>query len=710
MGILAYLIRDATGADRTPMRTSSGGLMLLSVGWKGALAGLVVIGITLSTALAGQVATRHVSAPADLAIGKPTAAGGLISAPPPPGFSLSIAASPLSICTLFDPACVAGTTVSRITLGAVPLGGAQYWPDVQVVFAIDGTFMNGVYTQTDDPGYNLCDRSGYQIPCEESNGLPVFVADAGLIAESIQSENPHTQLSFGLVDFESTLCDYGDCDGSVFHVDVGQFVTAASFQMAVQSTFQATYLGGGYSCADCDFWDNFLHAPSITALFGVLSGAGIDWSPKAHHVIIWLGDTAPRDGRYPENYCTSGWDGGLVGGSCYSKTCEPAYAFGIVTMPNCEGWTTTQDGNPQDSIAGLAHTAPACVASLGSSCTIDAIDLWSSNTDPYSLDWPGLGANPQNDAWIRENVDSVLLAGCDIAQATGGSWEGPAWFSCPSGAQGSLQYVSHGPRVSPNLVNPTLLAAFRSASLGAVPILPVAASAGESMFKFVPFGAIAPSASLNAMTSCWRQAAALSTCQTQPTKVLRNGLSTLEWNWSTDPRSNVMYPGDTWVAQFDIVATGPPYTKVPVDACTLAICTRVGSHAVMGLLTSVSYSVPNDTIALTQSFPLAEVNVFPPPVAPIAPYAPPPPGLGFPLPVGIGPPIPVAQPLGVPNVSLLSGLSVSATAAGVIAAAFTRVMLKNKSIAMQIAVKSGVLRNKSGGTFASDAQTVGRWE
>ncbi|HYK94107.1 MAG TPA: hypothetical protein VEY07_08735 [Thermoplasmata archaeon] len=629
---------------------------------------------------------------------------------------LSIAANPLRICPLTAPGCDAGTTTSRVTLDAVAPNSPTQWPAVQIVFAIDGTFFNGVYTPTDDAGYNLCDRTGNMIPCEESNGLPVFVANAGSIAQTLQAENPHSQVTFGLVDFESTLCDYGDCDGNVYRVDVGQFVSAATFGDAVSSSFQANYLGGGYSCYDCDFWDNFLHAPSITALYGVLSGAGVDSSPSAHHVVIWIGDSAPRDPTYPENYCVSGWDGGVIDNSCYSKTCEPGYSFPQQVMPPCEGWVRPQDGNPLDSIAALARTSPDCVHSLGGSCVIDMIDLWSANTDPYSVDWPAQfksqGGGPGGFV-VQQNVNNILLAGCDMARATGGSWDGPAWFACPGGGTGTLQYETHGPRQNPNLANPSLLAAIRTASFGPAPNLPAAAGTNRPIFEYVPFGAIRPDQDLNATASCLHLGAPMRTCQTNPTVTDLNGVPVLGWNWSTNASQNVLYSGDTWEAQFNVVATGPPYAVVPVDACTTVACSLAGSGAVSGALTSATYTAPPSTSVVTQSFPLAEVSVVPPPVNPNPPPglppAPPPPLL--PIPVGIGSQLPVGQPLALPNVSLLSGLSLNVAAAGFLAAGFTRVVLKNKPIAMSMAMKSGLLSAKKRAEDSPpDPRLEGRWE
>ena len=70
-------------------------------------------------------------------------------------------------------------------------------------------------------------------------------------------------------------------------------MTSGSFGGQVQSTFQAEVLGGGYIYGDSDFSDNILHSSVITALYGTIIGSGLDWSPHTHHVIVWMGSTAP---------------------------------------------------------------------------------------------------------------------------------------------------------------------------------------------------------------------------------------------------------------------------------------------------------------------------------------------------------------------------------------------------------------------------------
>src|SRR5262249_36912209 len=141
--------------------------------------------------------------------------------------------------------------------------------------------------------------------CEESNGVPFFMANAGAIANAIAAANPHTTVSFAMVDYFATLYDWDDGDGAEYHVDVPQFVAAKDFGAAEASSFNSLVMRNSYTYGDSDFSDNFLHSSSITALFGTIIGSGLDWSNDTHHVIVWMGSSAPRDPSYTQNYCVS---------------------------------------------------------------------------------------------------------------------------------------------------------------------------------------------------------------------------------------------------------------------------------------------------------------------------------------------------------------------------------------------------------------------
>ena len=139
--------------------------------------------------------------------------------------------------------------------------------------------------------------------CEESNGVPFFVANAQLIANSISAANPHSQVSFAMVDYFANINNWDDGDGAEYHVDIPQFIPSSQFGQAVKSTFQATVLNGNWYYGDSDLSDNQLTASTITAMYGTIVGSGLDWTNDTHHVIVWMGSTAPRDPNYPEDYC-----------------------------------------------------------------------------------------------------------------------------------------------------------------------------------------------------------------------------------------------------------------------------------------------------------------------------------------------------------------------------------------------------------------------
>ncbi|HEV2165697.1 MAG TPA: hypothetical protein VGS23_01765, partial [Thermoplasmata archaeon] len=522
-----------------------------------------------------------------------------------------------------SPLCPAGIGESLVTLtAAAPSVGLATWPSVQVAFVVETTPYDGVY----DPsvgdygeyghyGVRGADQCAAKDPagplCEESNGVPFFVAHAQQIANAISAANPHTNVSFALVDYFATLDSHDDGDGLEYHVDIPQFITSGSFGGQVISTFQAEVLGGGYIYGDSDLSDNILHSSVITALYGTIIGSGLDWSPQTHHVIVWMGSTAPRDPNYVQNYAVSPSDADYG----ESGTCEPSYSFGAVTEPNCEGWVRSQDGNATHSIAGLAKSSPTCTDSIGGVCTVDAIDLYSTPTDPTSSGWPcpggengpmAQGGGCPDGVAVRENVAHVLLAGCDLATATGGSWDGPDFFSCPNGQYGHLQpdFVGSNP-YAPNLNNPTLFDAFRQVGFGPVVGTQVANGTGHPIFQYVPRGAIEVVPQQTIHAECLLPSGQpFPKCDHSATYLNYSGREALGWNWSTNPQTNQMYLGDVWTVSFLVFAAGPPLTTVPVDACTTAACKGAGSDSINGEFTWATYIPSSNDTVVTQSFPL----------------------------------------------------------------------------------------------------------
>lgn len=665
---------------------------------------LFAVGLAL-TAFAGATALPTGHSPAG-AVRIPLTPGATPAAPAASlPLTLSAGLNPTRICSLGLANCSAQGGVTRVTLEAdTPTAPTVYWPNVQVAFVVETSPYDGVYYHGyTEPGLDSCAAGNSQAPvCEESNLVPFFMTHAGDIAAEVSTANPHSQVSFALVDYFAT--DFGDWsdglrDGTKYHVDIPQFTPASNFQTAVTQYFTNDEFGGHpYGTYGMD--DNFLHSSSITALFGTIIGSGLDWSPTSHHVIVLLTSTAPQDPHYPENYCVSAYDPeGLAqhfhGPGCYGSTCGPAFTFANGRMPPCEGWVTSQDGFPQDSIGALAHDAPTCTASVGGSCTIDVVDVYDTATDPYSSGWPtdfsNSGGGPGGPL-VLQDAQNVIFAGCDLSAATGGSWDGPAGAPCPNGTIGDLPYVSHGPVLAPNDENPGLLAALGRVAFGPVVIADVALGADVPMFRFVPFGEIAVASDPGWQTACATPSGYLPTCPQDPTISRSGNAIAYSWNWSTNPSSNLLTVGERWTVSFNVQANGLESGPIPVDACVTAGCTSVGSGPVSGLYTSATYLLPANLTKVEQSFPVAEVTVVPFPIS-----GGPPGGLGGPPPALL-PPValpPFPPPPAITSPLVPPAISVQATAAGVLGAGFLRLGLKRP---IGVRVANVVSPNRAGGS------------
>ena len=647
---------------------------------------------------------------------------------PPPVITLGAGATPAAICAVDTLECSAQTGVARVTLSAGATSSPRpFWPDVQVAFVVETTAYDGTFDHYNSYyGLDPCAgaTNGQGPLCEESNGVPFLIANAGPIATSIAAANPHSNVSFAMVDFFGTDYDWNDgpFDSWKYHVDISQFVPASAFGGAVVSTFQAEQMseGSGWACV-CGLDDNFLHTSSITALYGTIIGSGLTWSLGTHHVIVLMGSAAPRDPSYPENYWVSGFDHCCTSPTEYGSTCEPSYEFANGASPNCEGWVRSQDGNPLHSIAALTRTAPTCTDSIGGYCTIDTISYWDTPTDPYSQGWPPAGTNgfhpakgtdgPGGSGVVTDSAN-ILLSACDLAAATGGNWAGPAYWSCPNGQAGSLQYVPHGPIDRPNTYNPTLFNALRQISFGPIYQTLVANGSGSPMFTWVPPSNFKLAPIPDYSTACRTSTGFLSTCQTVPTVLSKGGVTYLGWNWSTNRSQNLLYVGDYWTASFNVVNTGPPFARDPVLACTTNDCRAAGSGPNNGLFSSISYRAPNSTVTVVMSFPLAAVLVIlpsalgPPPINP--PPAPPPPP---PAPVVVIAPTPITVPTSVGVGQGIANFSLQAAAAGFLGAGFMRVGMKNRPVAVRVAAMSKKAESK----FEREAKDragygVGRFE
>ncbi len=482
---------------------------------------------------------------------------------------------------------------------------------VQVVFVLETTPYDGVYDATSgDAGSGWC--AG---PCEESNGVPFFVTNAGTIAADIANEYNAGQTSctpgvqravcFAMVDYFSTEgADHDDGDGSEYHPDVTAFTPAGSFQSAVQSTFQSTVLAGGWTYGDSDFSDNILSSSAITALYGAQRGTGLAWDPTADHVIVWIGSTAPREYGYLADYSATYQDypTGLT------SSCEPAYFSG---QPNCYGWV-----NATNSVASYAQA---------NNMAIDVVDLANGVTNASSGDY-------RHGPVAQADANTILQAGCDLASATGGSWEGPFGnATCPSSitgtGHGNLTCVSGASCEAPGTElnpargwtsNPSLGWALTHFDLpnGGITSNVSAWGTAHDTFEFLPAAGLA----VNATNPQYQVACSRSVtnpplptpCSSTP---LVQGLGPLGtgvgWAWP----DSVMYLNDTWKVSFLLGATASfPNSElgqaVALDACQnqswWAGCRPLAGGAYSELSYNLSNGAPCNP---APSFPPAWVTV-----------------------------------------------------------------------------------------------------
>ncbi|MGI0132615.1 MAG: PKD domain-containing protein [Thermoplasmata archaeon] len=408
-----------------------------------------------------------------------------------------------------------------------------------------------------------------------------------------------------MVDYFATLDQFDDGDGVEFHMDVANFTSNAT-QFGAEAVANFTSNNSNYIVADSDLSDNILHSSSITALYGAMVTDQLRWTNTSHHVIVWVGVTAPRDPNYAQSYSVSPsvYSTFVHGAAAMSPGCEPAYTFAAnVTSPRCVGWTNTSSANSTTSLATLAQNATNCATSLGGQCTIDTIDLWATPTDPMSKGWPtGRSGGGPGGATVVQNTNRVLRAGCDLANATGGSWDGPSFYTCPNGANGTLKFGGAG---TSNFTNPTLDAALANVSLGvgssgAMPV------PGHSMFSFVPFGPVQLAPSLDAAVHCTLSNGTAFACDAAAIVPTPSGVPSLAWNWSGG--LGLMPTRSSWSASFNVIVGGIPSGRtIPVDACTSIACVAA-EGVVSGPTSGLAYAIPHGE-TVRASFPLVNITV-----------------------------------------------------------------------------------------------------
>lgn len=577
--------------------------------------------------LPGGVGTTAVSSPGGTAsLGTLSCTSGLNGSCPHLAPSIQVA-NP-NICAAAAPSCPFSSD-ARVTLDVNATGSTVTRPaDVQVVFVVETTIFDGVFDPlTGDHGSSICGG-----PCAESNGVPYFVANAGQIATALAQEyganlstcapGGITTMCFGMVDYFSTEGqDHDDGDGSEFHVDVHDFTPASSFQTAVVQTFQDIQLGGGWTYSDADYSDNVLSSSEITALFGVIDSPDFSWIPGDTHIIVQMGSTVPRDGNFIENYSVTHSDYN----SGNTSACEPPY---FPNQPNCLGWNETTNSIAADA---RAHNI-----------TVDTIDLADGMDMLYTGDYTNNGSITQTD------VRHILQAGCAMALATGGSWEGPSSsvaginFTCgaaPSGSagQGNLTCVvgssceGRGAEENPNRTwasNAPLGWALTHVYIPGAQVSSNVSASGtlNASFTFVPAaGFEVDPVHPSFMTNCSLGVSSppiQAPCSAPPAFTGLGPNGGIAWSWP----SNTMYLGDKWSVSFNVVASPSFPTQqydvpVPLDACLGApstswsyACTPFPGGSPVDY-SSVEYQPFNSTSYLTPaaSFPPVWVVVHPVP-------------------------------------------------------------------------------------------------
>jgi hypothetical protein len=641
------------------------------------------------------------------------------------GLNLSGSVSPSAVCVLNDSSCDVGGTTADVTLSAVASGsGTPAWTAVQVLFVMETTSFDGVadyYPAVSIDTFDRCvDRGELEHEpislCGESNSVPFFVTNAGAIATAIQAAHPLSNVSFGLVDYFHTDDRWDTYGGnsSEYHVDVGKFVPASRFQSEVDASIMDGILNSSFELSGSNVTTNFLDSSSITSLYGSLMGAGLSWANSSHHVIVWMGSSAPRDPSYVVNYCVAPISTPFLAqywihdnsSLCQSNdtnvtspTCEPAYSFSpSLVSPACVGWIQPETGPGGQSIAELSRTAPACAMSLGGNCTIDTIDYWAMPTDPSSQSWSAYFDGPSGNGstagswWAKEDAKRIIDAACDLANATGGTWDGPSISSCGPGQNGSLLFSPLGPYTDPLTVNPSLLSALTDIGLGRPTTRVSLVGDSGPLFTFVPWGNVRPVTGALIRTSCGSEVRVPTGCESQPRLVSINGIPELTWNWSSLSTENYMFVGDVWSTTFLIEVVGPPKNAVvPVDGCTLPPCLAVEQPVTGYPSTEAQFAQPGTANSTQLSFPLVEIFVGGDPLPPTQTVPPPPPTLGGP------PPSPTLSPSPFPTVGITPilvatpspGVSLMAGFLGFLAAGFSRIAVRSDAVAVRTASMAG---------------------
>jgi hypothetical protein len=580
---------------------------------------------------------------------KNTGAGSYCNTLPPSGvlpeLLPTICATPTVLCN--PGSCTNYPYTSKVQMWVNSTLNSTIYPWVQVVFVVETTGYDGVYDPTvsdyggSGPGNNPADPCTG--PCAESVGVPYFINNVAKIAQGITQKNmgvtdsPHVTFSmvdyFSNYDTKDTSADsHDDGDGSEYNVDVSTFEQATTFATTVTSmatSNPSTLFGGGcpsngwnyktYVYCDSDYSDNFLESSQITALYGGLHGSGLGWvnNSTTYHVVVWMGSSMPRDPSYPGDWCVTYNDYASKTCPDATTTTEPTYTYasGIVEPA----------GETLSSIATIAKEEHVIID------TIDLPDGMTELTPPApkvtgDTDYIESTSGDITDA--KQDITSILSAGCYLATATGGSWEGPAptstgigftcsaaatgttdgnltdtWCAYTAGSKGSGCYPawSFDPSLGWALTNIAFPPLSRHYN--------VTAALGEHPFTYIPepgFSMVTSAMSFY----CRHNGTMISAkCQSDP----GNGPSGAGYGW--DWPFPDMYPGDYWSVAFnvsvsDYFSSWLLNKSIPIDLCWNNTPIWTGCYGTGGPSsgTYVAYTNYTDNF-MVQSFPPAFVDV-----------------------------------------------------------------------------------------------------
>ena len=198
---------------------------------------------------------------------------------------------------------------------------------------------------------------------------------------------------------------------------------------------------------------------------------------------------------------------------------------------------------------------------------------------------------------------------------------------------------------------------------------------------------IVPAPNLDPQVVCTRGGGGPAICNATPQIGQNGGLTSLTWSWGGSASSlDALWQGDEWHVSFNVVATGPPFGTLPIDTCDTTLCFERGAGVDLGTFSSFSFGVGNGSSGALDSFPLDTVTVLPPQIQspPTPTSAPPsiPPPTSPPLPISTPSPLtPVPLPIIVPiaSVAVVSSISLTAIAAGIVAAGAARAVIAERA-------------------------------